>query len=313
MSGRGRSARMPRSEIPSTSSTSTEEPTTSNSPGMTTDPHPERLQLPGRVEQLIRERPARGDDRAFDPLRADDRLEGRAVTVRSVGAVRTVAVSPMDSLLRPAPDHPRLQTGRFVEAALDPRGRLRVAEDQAALLGRSRPRDPAGERPSGDHAEQQQAPDADRLVAAELPVDDQVARQPDQKRVERRDPEERRHLVERCLVEDVLVAIVEPGELPNDQHQREREQGKGIESVLAEHRDTDQDRDRRRGDIRERQRTAVRGVPAVGRVPQDPLGDRLGSRSGSFRNSGERIPEAQAAHRRRRGWGLGIVRRPVGG
>ena len=140
--------------------------------------HPQRLELPDRVQEVIGDNRARRDDRPLDLLRLEQGLQ-RAGVPEHGHAVRAGRLG----LERHPADHARLQARRLVEPAPDPASGLGVAHHEAPLLGRHRTGVAPGERPSSDHAREQQRPDADRLVTTEVTIDDQVPRQPDQERV----------------------------------------------------------------------------------------------------------------------------------
>ncbi len=170
--------------------------------------------------------------------------------------------------------------GASLEPARDPARRLGVAEQQAALLGRSRASDVRGERREiAEHAREQQRPDPDRLVAAKAALDDQVPAEEDQQRVEGRDPEQRRDLVESRLVQQVLVAVVEAGELADEQDQRKRQQRNRVERIVADHRDAEQ---RPRPLLRRRPRAPARGGTwcRAGRRPWAPRVSEILSTAG---------------------------------
>ncbi len=67
--------RIPSRVIPSTSSSSTDEPTTSGSRGSTLTLSPIDLQGPSRVQEVVGDLSARRDDRALDPFRGEQALQ----------------------------------------------------------------------------------------------------------------------------------------------------------------------------------------------------------------------------------------------
>ena len=196
----------------------------------------------------------------------------RAVAVRAV-AVRAVAAGVGLRRHRCPRDNPRLQPRHLIEPARDPVRRVGVAQHQASLLAGQAPGQVPCEGANRDHAREQQRPDPDGLVTAELAIDDQIPSQPDQERVERRNPEQGGDLVECRLLDQVLIAVVQSRDLSDHEHQRKREQGKGVEGVVAQDRHTDQNGDRRRSDVREREGAAVDRIPPIGRIAQTALGD----------------------------------------
>jgi hypothetical protein len=102
-----------------------------------------------------------------------------------------------------------------------------VADEQQALGLRAAAGDRAGQPARQQRPAGQRGPEDDDLPVAQRAVDEEAVRQPDQQRVEGRELEERRGLVERALVDHQLVAVVEAVELGGHDHEREREQDAG--------------------------------------------------------------------------------------
>ena len=240
-----------------------------------THPEPHPLQGPGRVQQVIGDSSSGRDDRALDPFCGEQTLQvvvSRPAVV-PVDAVRARAVPAEGQRQRRSPDYRGFQPGRLTEPAHDPLCRLGVAQDQASLLAGEFSGHVSGESPNRDHAREQQRPDPNRLVAAEAAIDDLVPGQEDEERVESGDPEEGGDLIERRLPDQVLVAVVEPSELSDNEHQRKCEERNRVEGIVAQDRHADQHGDRRRGEISDSKATAIDRVASADRPPQPALGD----------------------------------------
>ena len=109
------------------------------------------------------------------------------------------------------------------ELRRNPGCRCAVADDETSLHPCGQADGQAGDRATGEHPREQQKPDAQSLVTPERPVDDPVAGEPDQKRIERGDPEQSRHLVQCRLAQEVLIAVIETGDLADQNHRWNRQ------------------------------------------------------------------------------------------
>ena len=92
-------------------------------------------------------------------------------------------------------------------------------------------------------------PEPEDLAWPRLPFDQDVLAEEDQQRVERRQAEERGRLVERGLVEHELVAVVETGELGDDDDERQGDERRGLQGVVAEDGQRQNQRERGRHDV----------------------------------------------------------------
>ena len=107
------------------------------------------------------------------------------------------------------------------------------------------PGEPPRQGPAADAREKQDAPQAEHLRLAEAAVHQHVLAEEDQQRVERRQAEERRRLVERGLVQHQLIAVVQAGELGDENDERQRDKRGGLQGVIAEDGQRQNQRERR--------------------------------------------------------------------
>ncbi len=300
--------RIPSKVIPSTSSSSTDEPTTSGSRGstLTLTPIDFRLRVVFRRSLEIAP-PGATIARSIcsvvskcsrlPPLRpAWPFVLGSLPPLRPawpfLAGSGSSGARPTTRAFRPGASLNR----RVIQSAVSasPSTRHRSSPDKC-------PGQVPGEGANGDRAREQQHPNPNRLVAAEVAIDDQLPTEPDQERVERRNPEQGGDLVERRLSDQVLVAVVQSRHLSDHEHQRERQQGSGVESIRSQKRHADQDRDPRRSHVREREGAAVDRIPTVGRwratgprgSPPVPPGRAYAARGANLR-----VAEARKRSRR---------------
>ena len=233
------------------------------------DPHPEALDDPDRVEQLmVGVAAAGGDQRPVHPVLGEQGLErveaaqqGQFVDARVVGAERD------------APHH--LHPGPVAALHLggEPVGGLGVADDDAALLGDEGAGQGPGQAAHQQHQEEQEPPEDRRLRAPEGPLDDVGAGEERQQGVEGGDVEDRGRLVEGALVEQVLVAVIQPGQLADRDHHRDRDDGPEPERVVAEDRDGDDEGGRGGDYVGRGEQPAVDAVAGGGGRRRVALGD----------------------------------------
>ena len=187
--------------------------------------HAGRLRLADEVQRRLRQRLAGLDDHAVHAALVDEPVQRWRAVVGELGAG--------EPLERHAPDElrPTVAVGELRAQALEG---LAAADEQAALGGghaaRDEPRDPAGEQ----RGDEQRAPEAEDLIGAEVALDEPVLQQHDEQGVERRALKELRRLVDRRLVEDELVAVVEAVRLAGDDDERQGEQGLDVQAVVPE-------------------------------------------------------------------------------
>jgi hypothetical protein len=108
------------------------------------------------------------------------------------------------------------------------------------------------------------------------PADQEVVlRQGDHERHERGDLEELRRLVQRGLLQHVLVPVVEPDGLAEEQEERGQRENPRHDAAAAQRPQPNRQRDRQREDVRDGQSALVVGVAPERAVAELPLGDRL--------------------------------------
>ena len=218
-------------------------------PRLDADLHAERLRLADDGEQALAVEVAGRDDDAVRVVRADERGDHRARLVRrrQLGhgdRAHDVGVE------RPA-------VAQLLRDAQQPLG---LADHDAALGLGVGDGDVADDRAEGAGGQAERGPQRERLLGADAAVDEGLAPDEDDERVERRQVEERGALVEGRLREDDLVAVVEAHEPAG--HDDEREDGQRLRAhrVVAEELDPDDHRERRRQEVGEHEQAAQRAV-----------------------------------------------------
>ena len=264
------------------------------------DADAEALDDPDRVEQMmVGVAAAGGDQRPVHPVLGEQGLErveaaqqGQFVDARVVGAERD------------APHH--LHPGPLAALQLggEPVGRLGVAEDDAALLGDEGAGQGPGDAAKQQHEEEEEPPEDRRLRAPEGPLDDVGAGEEGQQGVERGDVEDRGRLVEGALVEQVLVAVIQPGQLADRDYHRDRDDGPEPERVAAEDRDGDDEGGRGGDYVGRGEQPAVDAVAGGGGRRRIALGDGAALARPARRRS--RSPEGAAGEK----WWRPVPTRP---
>ena len=172
------------------------------------------------------------DDHALDVVLLDH--GGQVVD----GAQQLVETLVGATLRRHAADDRGAQPGDTRELALDEDQRGGVADDQQALGARHPDRQEARGRSTDDERAHEQPPQQQRVGAArEL----EGLHALDHQREDRRCRHEDRGLVERRLVQDELVPVVQPGHLREQhvegkEHQRPDREGRSADGGHDEHR-----------------------------------------------------------------------------
>ncbi len=139
-----------------------------------------------------------------------------------------------------------LHRGTEGELLAHERARGAIPHQQAALRGGEPPGDHPGERPQAHQKHEEQQPDAEHLRASERAGDDRPVEQPDHQGREGREAEQGRDLVERALVEQVGVAVVEAERFRGD-HERDRDGDHRRSQVLVAEDDGAHDQRQGRG------------------------------------------------------------------
>ena len=197
--------RTPSTVIPSTSSNSTAEPTTSSMRGRTLTRAPARLGDADQLHHAARVGGRRREDDAVDLEVADDPADAGRVQ-------RMDVVLPLEAERR---DDRRAGAARG-ELLADPVGTRRLADDEAALGGHRARARPAGDDAQRDHRDEARRPQAEDLVAAERAVDDHRLQDRDAEDVEAGELQQHRRLVERRVRDPQRVAVVEAGDLEDE-------------------------------------------------------------------------------------------------
>ena len=276
--------------------------------GEDADLDPESLQLADHEQQRVAARRRGGEDHPVDPVNLEDLGEvGRQL--RPPGLVR-----PLGALdRRHDADQLRLDRGAEGELLAHELAGRTVADQQAAL-GR---RQPSGEhsrkRAQADEEHEEQHPGAEHLLAPERAVDDGAVEQPEDEHRQGGEAEERRDLVERALVEDVLVAVVEPDRLRrDDEPDRDRDRSRS-QLIVADNRDAESQCEGRRehvGAARDAAKDRVASadhLPARGSgvVPTTAIAGPRGARQGQVSRGRDRL---EASSERREGARLNRLR-----
>ncbi len=284
----------------------------------------ELVELDGGAHDLEQARQDRDLD--ADGLRGADAVEGLvvgAVAGRDDGAMHTEVLDDLRelghrphgahlrlrvSVERDAPHHPRVDRRVLHELVGDALGLERPAEHEHALHRRQATGDPAGGPAARDRGHEEDEPQPDELAGSETALDELRLRQHEQQDVERRGLEELGRLVERGLVEQQRVAVVQALDLGDDHHERQRERDLPAQDVVADPLDRQHERQSRAEQVRDRQEASVDGF-AASEVPRRArFVDPPGVRGQQGARDGRHEPPRQAASRpRRRGRRGGLL------
>ena len=140
---------------------------------------------------------------------------------------------------RQVADHARLRLGRR-ELAGQAHASARAADDQAALGGSGKARERARRVAEDGEQDERRQPQRERRRAPQRSVDQRGAQQPRDERAARAELEELGQLVERRLVEDQLVAVVEAEHLAREDDSQQAADDRGAQPGACD----DPDRER---------------------------------------------------------------------
>ena len=174
---------------------------------------------PDDVDDVLVALRRRRDDDALDPVLLDHR--GQVLDRPQQGVA-----DPGAAWRGHAADHDRVEAGIPGQLALDERRRLGVADDQDALAAGQAHGEEARRAAQADQRRDEQAPEQERVRA---PLELHGPHALEEEREDRDDGHQHGRLVERRLVDDEVVAVVEPGGLGDQGVQRQHRERPGRE------------------------------------------------------------------------------------
>ena len=155
------------------------------------------------------------------------------------------------------------------------RDRVGRAGHEAALRRHRGADGPARESAQSDEQRERRAPDDEDVARVELHGGETVVHEPQQQRVDRGHLQQPRRLVERGLVQDQLVALVQAADLADQDDRRRGDHAEHEHGVVDEQREHGDDDEHRRRGVGDRERAPVEPLADRGGRPERALGDRL--------------------------------------
>ena len=155
------------------------------------------------------------------------------------------------------------------------RDRVDRAGHEAALRRHRGVDGPARESAQADEQRERRAPDDEDVARIELHGGEAVVHEPQQQRVDRGHLQQPRRLVERGLVQDQLVALVQAADLADEDDRRRGGHAEHQHGVVDEQREHGDDDEHRRRGVGDRERAPVEPLADRGGRPDRALGDEL--------------------------------------
>ena len=246
--------------MPSTSSKVDDEPTTSSSRGKHADLDAERLDSRIDVEDLVLVVAVRGDDHALDVVLGDDSPQRRYVTQdpgRARGSGHLVYLRDHTS------QDGRLDSRRARQLAGGSFCVCRVAQHNASLRLRQGQCGTARDCTTHDRQHEARSRERKHLGTRQTTVEQDPLHQPDRQAIGHSQMEDRRHLVDRCLAQAVLVPVVETDRFAhqNDERACQHHGGPQVHGGGPHTDGRDDQRQVRRDQVREGERTPRDRIP----------------------------------------------------